>query len=273
MLGIKSTTAQPQEKEMNQSFELAGPLTSLSSYPSWMQDIVAECAAGKEKCVTHELFQLMRVAELDQNSTANFLIGIWPVIERFPGYMALSLLKTRFGRSPADDLARRWLVRNIRVEQNHAEYWLKWAEGEGIARNDVLHQQAPEGTQTLANWLEEVCTRDSLAASVAASNYAVEGVAGEWAKLVFESKVYQDSFPDNERKATLRWLELHAEYDDVHPWEALEIVCTAMGSNPKVEQVTHIHECIKRTYTSQLVSVSRCLEHSRPVAVAAGAVA
>ncbi|MEO8809467.1 MAG: TenA family transcriptional regulator, partial [Rhodanobacter sp.] len=85
--------------------------------------------------------------------------------------------------------------------------------------------------------------------------------------------VYQDSFPDNERKATLRWLELHAEYDDVHPWEALEIVCTAMGRNPKVEQVTHIRECIKRTYTSQLVSVSRCLEHSRPAVVAVAAVA
>lgn len=258
---------------MNKQFELAGALTSLSSYPSWAQDIVAECADVKEKCASHELFQLMREAKLDHNSTANFLIGIWPVVERFPAYMALSLLKTRFGRSRADDLARRWLVRNIRVEQNHAEYWLKWAEGEGIEREDVLHRQAPLGTQTLANWLEEVCTRDNLAASIAASNYAVEGVAGEWAKLVYESKVYQDSFPDSERKATLRWLELHAAYDDVHPWEALEIVCTAMGSNPEVEQVNHIRECIKRTYTSQLVSVSRCMERSRLVAVATAAVA
>lgn len=258
---------------MNNCFQLAGPLTSLSSYPSWAQDIVAECADAKAKCVRHELFQLMRASKLNHDSTANFLIGIWPVVERFPAYMALSLLKTRFGRSQADDLARRWLVRNIRVEQNHAEYWLKWAEGEGIAREDVLHRQAPVGTQTLANWLEEVCTKDNLAASIAASNYAVEGVAGEWTKLVYESKVYQDRFPDNERKATLRWLELHAAYDDVHPWEALEIVCTAMGNNPEVEQISHIRECIKRTYTSQLVSVSRCLERSCPVVVATAAFA
>ena len=39
--------------------------------------------------------------------------------------MAQSLLKTRYGRSEGDNLARRWLVRNIRVEQNHAEYWLQ----------------------------------------------------------------------------------------------------------------------------------------------------
>jgi pyrroloquinoline quinone (PQQ) biosynthesis protein C len=71
----------------------------------------------------------------------------------------------------------------------------------------------------------------------------------------------------------LRWLELHAAYDDVHTWEALEIVCTALGSNPEVEQVSHIRECIKRTYTSQLVSVSRCMERSRPMALATAAVA
>ena len=117
------------------------------------------------------------------------MMGIWPVIERFPAYMALSLLKTRFGRSPGDNLARRWLVRNIRVEQNHAEYWLNWAEGAGVpARRGAAAARPPHGTETLANWCEEVSRRDTLAAGIAATNYAVEGATGEWSQLVYESR-------------------------------------------------------------------------------------
>ena len=28
----------------------------------------------------------------------------------------------------------------------------------------------------------------------------------------------------------MRWLRVHAEYDDTHPWEALEIVATLLPS-------------------------------------------
>ncbi len=110
---------------MKTHFELNGSLTELSSYPIWAQDMIADCAQAKQSVIDHELFAMMREARLDDESTSNFMIGIWPVIERFPGYMAMSLLKTQFGRSAGDNLARRWLVRNIRVEQNHAEHWLR----------------------------------------------------------------------------------------------------------------------------------------------------
>lgn len=244
---------------MNTLFERTGPLTELSSYPQWAQDMVADCESAKQSVVQHELWDLMRGATLDQISTANFMMGIWPVIERFPAYMALSLLKTRFGRSPGDNLARRWLVRNIRVEQNHAEYWLNWAEGAGVPRDRVLHGRAPHGTGTLASWCEEVCTGGTLAASIAATNYAVEGATGEWSQRVYESKTYAESFPTSERVGSLRWLQLHAAYDDTHPWEALEIVCTLMGTMPPADEVIHIGDCIKRSYTSMCISMDRCL--------------
>src|SRR6185437_4250482 len=125
------------DSSMNTRFELAGPLTELSSYPQWAQEMVAECDRVKQTVVDHELWDMMRNCALDIASTTNFMAGIWPVIERFPAYMAQSLLKTRFGRSDGDNLARRWLVRNIRVEQNHAEYWLNWAEGAGVPREAV----------------------------------------------------------------------------------------------------------------------------------------
>ena len=248
---------------MNTRFERTGPLTELTSYPQWAQDMVADCESTKQSVVTHPLWERMSDGTLGKPGTVNFMVGIWPVIERFPAYMAKSLLKTRFGRSPGDNLARRWLVRNIRVEQNHAEYWLNWAEGAGIPREELLQGIPPRGTEVLANWCEDVSSRDTLAASIAATNYAVEGATGEWSQLIFESKSYAESFPSRIRAGTLRWLQLHAAYDDTHPWEALEIVCTIMGTEPAADEVAHIGECIKRSYTSMRMLADRCVEPHR----------
>ena len=258
---------------MNTRFERTGPLTELTSYPQWAQDMVADCVCTKMSVVEHELWSTVREGTVDPASVANFMVGFWPLIERFPAYMALSLLKTRFGRSPGDNLARRWLVRNIRVEQNHSEYWLNWAEGSGVAREDVLHGRAPHGTGTLANWCEEICTNGTLAASIAATNYAVEGATGEWSQRVYESKKYTDSFSPKVRAGSLRWLQLHAAYDDIHPWEALEIVCTLMGTVPAASEVTYIGDCIKRSYVSMRISIDRCIEAHRDLDALSEAVA
>ncbi|TAN04903.1 MAG: TenA family transcriptional regulator [Rhodanobacteraceae bacterium] len=248
---------------MSARFERSGPLTEIASYPQWAQDMVAECDPVKRTVVDHELWKVMCDSTPSRESTANFMIGIWPVIERFPAYMAQSLLKTRYGRSDGDDLARRWLVRNIRVEQNHAEYWLNWAEGAGIPREELLSGMVPPGTQGLANWCEEASSRGSLAASIAATNYAVEGATGEWSRILYDSESYAAKFPESTRRGSLRWLQLHAAYDDTHPWEALEIVCTLLGNAPKATEVAHIAECVKRSYTSMRILADRCVQPSR----------
>lgn len=245
---------------MNTRFERTGPLTELSSYPQWAQDMVAECDPDKQAVVNHELWSMMCEGASDPACTVNFMVGIWPVIERFPAYMARSLLKTRYGRSPGDNLARRWLVRNIRVEQNHAEYWLNWAEGAGIPREQVLNGMPPGGTLVFADWCEEVSDRDTLAAGIAAVNYAVEGATGEWSQILYDSRSYTEQFPAQTRKSSLRWLQLHADYDDTHPWEALEIVCTLLGNSPRIDEIEHVSECVGRTYRCMRLFGDRCLQ-------------
>lgn len=244
---------------MSVRFERSGPLTELTSYPQWAQDMVGECEGAKQEVVNHEMWSKMRECRNDPQETLSFMAGLWPVIEGFPGYMAHSLLKTRYGRSEGDNLARRWLVRNIRVEQNHAEYWLNWAEGAGVSREEIFNGPTPAGTQVVARWCEEVSRHGTLAAGIAATNYAVEGATGEWAQRVYESSQYAESFPASTRKASLRWLQLHAAYDDMHPWEALEIVCTLLGASPSPIEVAHISECVRRTYVSMRVFGDRCL--------------
>ena len=248
---------------MNTTFERKGPLMELDSYPRWAQDMVAACEPELRSVVEHELWDCMRDGTAKPDTIRNFMIGIWPVIERFPGYMARSLLKTQYGRSDGDDMARRWLVRNIRVEQNHAEYWLQWAEGAGVPREEVLSGSIPRGADVLHRWCEEVSTDDSLAAGMAATNYAVEGATGQWSQVLYDSKSYHERFDPQGRTRSLRWLQLHAAYDDTHPWEALEIVCTVMGTQPSLDEVEHITECVRRTYVSMRMLADVCVRPSR----------
>ncbi|MGH8192756.1 MAG: TenA family transcriptional regulator [Rhodanobacteraceae bacterium] len=252
---------------MNVRFERSGPLTELSSYPQWAQDMVGKCDIVKKTVVDHELWRTMCTGT-DPAITPRFVIGAWPAIERFPCYMARSLLKTRYGRTEGENLARRWLVRNIRVEQNHAEYWLHWAEGAGVRREMVLHGSLPAGTQALANWCEEISSRGTLAASLAAVNYAVEGATGEWSRILYESESFAAQYPKPARRSSLRWLQLHAAYDDTHPWEALELVCTLLGGAPGSAEVTHIAECIKRTYVAMRILGDRSVDGGRAMEAA-----
>ena len=244
---------------MSVRFERSGPLRSASSYPQWTQDLIGECEEAKQGVVDCELVRKFCENRVEPEEAGSFMIGLWPVIEGFPGYMARSLLKTRYGRSEGDNLARRWLVRNIRVEQNHAEHWLNWAEGHGVERKAILQGPMPPASQVLADWCVDVVSNASLAAGLAATNYAVEGATGEWAQRIYDSNRYTGSFVGANAKSTLRWLQLHAAYDDEHPWEALEIVCTLLGNTPSATQVTHIVDCVKRTYTCMRVFADRCL--------------
>src|SRR5699024_9029354 len=119
-------------------------------------------------------------------------------------------------------------------------YWLTWAEGAGIPRKRVLGGVRPSGSQVLADWCNDVSARGTLAASIAAVNYAVEGATGEWSRILYDSNEYTGKFPAATKKQSLRWLQLHAAYDDKHPWEALEIVCTILGENPTQAEVSHM---------------------------------
>lgn len=91
----------------------------------------------------------------------------------------------------------------------------------------------------------------------------MEGATGEWSQLLFDSRRYVERFPEKSRAGSLRWLQLHAAYDDTHPWEALEIVCTLLGTEPSADEVSHVGECIKRSYTSMRILADRCVKPHR----------
>ena len=231
-----------------QEFRRTGDLKSIGSYPVWLQRVVRETNLDKQRVVEHELFALMRDARLPLAAMQRFLTGVWPTIEQFPRFMSMNLKKAGYGESAGEDMARRYLIHNIRVEQKHADHWAEWAKSAGLSVQDLKRGADIEGLQALAHWCWYVCDQASLAVAVAATNYAVEGATGEWACLVCSQDTYASSIPEEIRGPAMRWLKLHAEYDDTHPWEALDIVATLLGHAPSQEQIAQVRQAIRSSF-------------------------
>jgi pyrroloquinoline quinone (PQQ) biosynthesis protein C len=58
----------------------------------------------------------------------------------------------------------------------------------------------------------------------------------------------------------MKWLKLHAKYDDLHPWEALDIICTLMGSNPSARGIELIRNRVQTSYNYMRVTLDHCLD-------------
>lgn len=214
---------------------------------------------AKSKVVNHELFAMMRKARLAPDVMYDFLVGGWPIIEQFPQYMAVNLCKIQYGRSRGENMARKYLMKNIRVEQNHADHWVQWAEACGLTRQDLFDAHVPVESQALNHWCWHSCERASLATSMAATNLAIEGATGEWSMLICSSEAYEQSFEPGVRNKATRWLKLHAQYDDTHPWEALDIICSLIGPQAEPKYVAFLGQCVTNSYEYMALSLDRCL--------------
>lgn len=58
----------------------------------------------------------------------------------------------------------------------------------------------------------------------------------------------------------MKWLKLHAQYDDAHPWEALEIICTLAGTNPSAELRRQLRDAICKSYDYMYLFLERCMQ-------------
>ncbi|MCY1426442.1 hypothetical protein D3C76_434880 [compost metagenome] len=248
---------------MIDAFSRTGPLMELGSYPAWARQLVQDCSESKRRVVEHEFYQRMRDATLSARTLRLYLVGGWPVVEQFALYMAQNLTKTRFARHPGEDMARRWLMRNIRVELNHADYWVNWSHAHGVSIEDLQAQKVPAELQALSDWCWHTSSADPLVIAIAATNYAIEGATGEWSALVCSGGTYAAAFPEDVRKRAMKWLKMHAQYDDAHPWEALEIICTLAGNNPSQALQADLRRAICKSYDYMHLFLERCLQHEQ----------
>ncbi|MEK7918242.1 TenA family transcriptional regulator [Burkholderia contaminans] len=243
---------------MSAPFELTGDLMDLASYPGWLCDVVGATDELKARILAHPVFAAMSAGTLRAAQLRAFFVTGWAVVSQFPEYMAMNLVKTAAHRSRGDEKARRYLIRNIRVEQNHVDHWANWAADSGVTIDMMLRGDAPLDGFALSHWCWKSASADALAPSIAATNYAIEGVTGEWSALLCASR-YEERFDPAVRHRAMRWLKLHADYDDRHPWEALDIVATLLGRSPATRDVRDVETSIRKSLSYFMTSLDCCM--------------
>jgi pyrroloquinoline quinone (PQQ) biosynthesis protein C len=153
-----------------------------------------------------------------------WMLQIYPFIHVFPKFLAEALIKVE------DDYSRSFFINNIRVEKAHAEHWLWMGAGFGVRREDMLAladgaKPVLRDVQSLTDWLWYINNKGCLAEAVAATSFAIEGIAGDIARKVPSGfQYYKDEPGVDLSPKTYRWMKEHAHYDDEHPKIALEIV-------------------------------------------------
>ncbi|HEX4986597.1 MAG TPA: iron-containing redox enzyme family protein [Burkholderiales bacterium] len=153
-----------------------------------------------------------------------WILQIYPFIHAFPKFLAEGLIKVE------DDYSRSFLIDNIRVEKAHAEHWIWMGAGFGLARQEMLdvaegRKPVLRDVQSLTDWLWYINTKGTLAEAVAATSFAIEGIAGDIARKVVDGfEAYKGHAGVQMGPKTYKWFREHAHYDDEHPKIAMEIV-------------------------------------------------
>jgi len=214
-------------------------------HPEWTRQMLARLEPDWNSVLESKVFTRTKPGSFPAEIWGRVLFEFFGVVESFPKYMGVTLAKTTYGQSPKDELARNWLIGNIRVESRHVEWYIDWAAGHGISRGELTGYRAQAAVGALEAWLWSVAYRGTLAEAVGAINYAIEGTTGNWARLVMPAFV---EHYDHD-KTTLAWLVNHAEYDDKHPVQALEIVKNALSADgePSASEVRRTEDAIRRT--------------------------
>lgn len=194
---------------------------------AWTTQMLNRLRPAWDGVLDSRLFASTQPGALSEEAWRRTILEFFCVVESFPKYMGVTLAKTTFGQSPKDELARSWLIGNIKVEARHAEWYIDWAAAHGISPQELTGYRPHAAVAGLDAWLWSVAYRGTLAEAVGAINYAIEGTTGEWTRHVLPA--FTERY--NHDKAALAWLANHAEYDDEHPIQALEIVKNALSAD------------------------------------------
>ena len=153
------------------------------------------------------------------------LLGFYPLIDAFPGWMATVLGRIDPDQRPRAGEARDWYRRNIALEKRHRRWWIDCGVPVGLTKRDYAGHRPTAAMEAQQHYLYRVVHEGTVAEAAAALNYAVEGATGQWTRRMRDAARtrYGTLKLDFDDRA-LRWVDAHASYDDTHPAEALEVV-------------------------------------------------
>lgn len=201
-----------------------GSMRELSPHPQWVDSLHGYVKPYWDELLAGDWAEGVANTRLSIAEMQGWILQIYPFIHAFPKFLAEALIKVE------DDYSRSFLIDNIRVEKAHAEHWTWMGQGFGVPKQAMLdiaegYRPILRDVQSLTDWLWFINTKGTLAEAVAATSFAIEGIAGDIARKVLTGfEAYRGQPGVEMSPKTYKWFREHAVYDDHHPKIALEIV-------------------------------------------------
>jgi len=218
----------------------------LTPHPAWVEELDRALEPHRLAVLTTPVVEHSAENQLVEAWMQNFLVAFYPVIRDFPQWLQLLL-----DRSPPE--GERFFRDNIRVERRHDSMWRAMGDAFGVPKGRFQrHEPMLEAVRDFHDFLSASCQVASFAEGVAATNYAVEGVAQRISEKALRGLGKNDKLGPRGRW----WLEEHAKYDDEHPVHALEIIkaCVARGEDPEavtaagIQSLKLMHDAMATSY-------------------------
>ncbi len=214
-----------------------GTKLEITAHSEWSQKFWDELFPAKERVSKHPLFLDMANGSLSLECFRSTLLNFYPLVAHFPSYMAGALAKaTSFSLDGVTE-TRDWLIQNIKVEERHLNWYQDWAMGFGLTLEMLNEVTPPAAMNAVNHFLWTTNYRGSLAESIAATNLAIEWATGDWTIQVYKGIQTYTQHPEvNINKRSLAWLRAHAHYDDLHPYEAMELIKRLCDKDPVLQR-------------------------------------
>jgi pyrroloquinoline quinone (PQQ) biosynthesis protein C len=224
----------------------------LTANPPWVLEMDEYLKPYREAIWQSKLVQETSTGALSLKQVRGWSVQFYPFIEYFPQFMATYLAKA------PDPMSRAFLIDNLRVEKRHADQWIDMANGFGVTKEELVNTPILPEVETLTHWLWSITNRGSFVEAVAATNYAIEGVTQGIASIMVKGFArYQDHEGVCLDKRAYYWMEAHSSYDDVHPYEALEII-KRHATSPEIQQ--HTKRSARRSLEYLAIALDRCYQ-------------
>ncbi len=202
----------------------ASAVRTITSHPLWVSSLYEFVSPYWDALVNGPWAEQVANSKMSVEQMRGWMLQLYPFIHDFPKFLAEGLIKVE------DDFSRTFLIENIRIEKAHSGHWLWMGEGFGVQRQQMLDLAEGNATvmrdvQSLTDWVWRINTTGTLAEAVAATSFAIEGVAGALSRKIAQGfEAYRSQPGVDMNPKTYKWIREHADYDDEHPKFALEIV-------------------------------------------------
>jgi len=228
-----------------------------SARPAWLIEMIQKIEPYQEKIWNCPLVRETSKGVLSLQQMRGWLTQFYPFVETFPQWIALNIAKA------PDAFSREILIDNVRVEKWHAKQWMEMAEAFGLTQAELTEAAILPEVEALTHFMWSINLRGTLAESISAMTFSIEGTTQGIARAVLQGfQKYDGREGIHLTKGACAWMNNHARYDQIHLTEALEIITRFTETEGSRRQVAN---GAKRSMEYYLMALDACYQKFSPV--------